>query len=139
LAKFGAEVLNSILVVLQDICTTSKLTYSKCPHFFKPNPVVCYYIGTLCYSKKGNTATSVTEVNLSKDYSFMHENLVVSSHHKLFLLLEQTENIIDALEFDSLIYKYGYPNDEVSHPVQNMDLAFTGFFKASIRPGSKSL
>lgn len=52
LAKFGAEVLNSILVVLQDICTTSKLTYSKCPHFFKPNPVVCYYIGTLFYSKK---------------------------------------------------------------------------------------
>lgn len=89
--------------------------------------------------KKGNTATSVTEVNLSKDYSFMHENFVVSSQHKLFLLLEQTENIIDALEFDSLIYKYGYHNDEVRHPRSEYGLGFYGLFQGINSPWVEEL
>lgn len=89
--------------------------------------------------KKDKTTISVTEVSLSKDYAFMYENFIVSSQYKLFLLLEQTDNVIDALQFDSLIYKYGYPNDEASHPLSKYGLGSYGLFKISNSPWVKEL
>ena len=84
--------------------------------------------------KKENLTISVTEVRLSKDYAFMYENFIVSSQHKLFLLLEQTDNIIDTLQIDSLIYKYGYPNDEISHPLSKYGLGSYGLFRVDNSP-----
>jgi hypothetical protein len=84
--------------------------------------------------KKGNNTISVIEVNLSKDYAFMYENFIVSSQHKLLLLLEQADNVIDTLQFDSLIYKYGYPNDEVSHPLSKYGLGSYGLFQVTNSP-----
>jgi len=84
--------------------------------------------------KKDNNIIRVTEVSLSKDYAFMYENFIVSSQHKLLLLLEQTADVIDTLQFDSLIYKYGYPNDEVSHPLSKYGLGLYGLFKVTNSP-----
>jgi hypothetical protein len=84
--------------------------------------------------KKEVPAIIVTEVILKKNYAFMYENFVVASQRKLFLLLEQTDNIIDTLQFDFLIYKYGYPNDEVSHPLSKFGLGPYGLFKVTNSP-----
>jgi len=84
--------------------------------------------------KNDNNTISVTEVSLNKDYAFMYENFIVSSQHKLLLLLELTDNVIDTLQFDSLIYKYGYPNDEVSHPLSKYGLGSYGLFKVANSP-----
>ena len=84
--------------------------------------------------KKDTATISVTEVTLQKDYAFMYENFVVSSQHKLFLLLEQHDDKIDVLQFDFLIYKYGYPNDEVSHPLSKHGLGFYGLFIVNNSP-----
>ena len=64
----------------------------------------------------------------------MYENFIVSSQQKLFLLLEQADNIIDTLQFDFLIYKYGYPNDEVSHPFSKYGLGSYGLFQVINSP-----
>lgn len=84
--------------------------------------------------KKDYTTIKVTEVSLSKDYAFMYENFIVSSQQKLILLLEQTDNLIDVLQFDSLVYKYGYPNDEVSHPLSKYGLGTYGLFNVTNSP-----
>ena len=64
----------------------------------------------------------------------MYENFIVSSQQKLFLLLEQTDDLIDTLQFDFLIYKYGYPNDEVSHPLSKYGLGSYGLFQVINSP-----
>ena len=84
--------------------------------------------------KKDSIAISVTEVSLSKDYAFMYENFTIASQQKLFLLLEQTDGLIDSLQFDFLIYKYGYPNDEVSHPLSKYGLGSYGLFQVFNSP-----
>lgn len=84
--------------------------------------------------KKDNPTISVTEISLKKDYAFMYENFIVSSQQKLVLLLEQADNIIDTLQFDFLIYKYGYPNDEVSHPLSKYGLSSYGLFQIANSP-----
>lgn len=56
------------------------------------------------------------KITLEKDYSFIDENFIVSSQQNLFLLLEENNGIIEALNFRFTIYKYGYPNDEVGLP-----------------------
>ncbi len=84
--------------------------------------------------KKDKSTISVTKVKLSKDYAFMYENFVVSSQHKLLLLLEQTDDVIDTLQFDPLVYKYGYPNDEVSHPLSQYGLGSYGLFQVINSP-----
>ena len=59
----------------------------------------------------------------------MYSNFVISSQHKLYLLLAQKENNIDVLEFDFSVYKYGYPNDEVGHPLMKYGLGPYGFYE----------
>jgi len=71
----------------------------------------------------------VKEIQLDKHFSFMYSNFVVSSQLDLYLLLARAEDNIDVLEFDFLVYKYGYPNDEVSHPLMKYGLGFYGFFE----------
>jgi hypothetical protein len=84
--------------------------------------------------KKDKPAVFVSKVALEKGYSFMYENFVFSSQHKLFLILKKTDDHIDALQFDFLVYKYGYPNDEVGHPLSKYGLGFYGLFKVSNSP-----
>ena len=64
----------------------------------------------------------------------MYQNFIIASQQNLLLLLEQTENAIDALRFDFLIHKYGYPNDEVSHPLSKYGLGFYGLFEVTNSP-----
>ncbi len=80
-------------------------------------------------SKSESEKPIVTEIQLRKEYKFMYENFVISSQHKLYLLLEENNDILNVLSFRFLIYKYGYPNDEVGHPLQSYGLGFYGFFE----------
>ena len=89
--------------------------------------------------KKDNEGITVTEVSLKKDYTFMYENFIVSSQQKLFLLLKTNDDKIDALEFHFFIYKFGYPNDEVSHPLSKYGLGFYGLFQVNNSPWVKEL
>lgn len=56
------------------------------------------------------------KITLEKEYDFMYENFVVSSQQNLFVFLEENNGIIEALNFEFIVYKYGYPNDEVGLP-----------------------
>jgi hypothetical protein len=91
------------------------------------------------FIKKDDPAISVKEISLKKHYAFMYENLIVSSQQKLFLLLEQVDDMIDTLEFDFLIYKYGYPNDEVDHPLSKFGLGSYGLFQVHNSPWVEEL
>ena len=79
--------------------------------------------------KKDTTSIDIKEVQLKKEYSFMYENFVISSQQTLYVLMEENNNKIDALKFDSVLFKYGYPNDEVSHPLDMFGLGSYGFFE----------
>jgi hypothetical protein len=84
--------------------------------------------------KKSEKKVSVSEVKLQKEYAFMYENFVVSSQQTLYVLLEENHDKIDTLKFDLILYKYGYPNDEVSHPLSKYGLGFYGFFRVDNSP-----
>lgn len=84
--------------------------------------------------RKNKSTVSVSEVRLQKDYVFMYENFVFSSQQKLYLILEKTDDNIYALKFNFLIYKYGYPNDEISHPLSKYGLGIYGIFKINNSP-----
>jgi hypothetical protein len=73
----------------------------------------------------------VTQLTLSKDYKFMYENFVISTQHELYLQLENHGGQVDALKFDFILYKYGYPNDEGLgvHPMSKFGLGFYGLFR----------
>ena len=59
---------------------------------------------------------NATKIELEKDYDFMYENFIVSSQQNLYVLLEENDGILELLNFEFKIYKYGYPNDEVGLP-----------------------
>lgn len=73
----------------------------------------------------------VTQLSLSKDYKFMYENFVISTQTILYLLLENNNGQIDALKFNFILYKYGYPNDEGLgvHPMTEFGLGSYGLFQ----------
>ena len=73
----------------------------------------------------------VTKLTLTKDYKFMYENFVISTQQELYLLLENHGGQINALRFDFILYKYGYPNDEGlgAHPMSKFGLGFYGLFR----------
>ena len=71
----------------------------------------------------------VIEIELEKHFRFMYSNFVISSQHKLYLLLARKKDNVDVLEFDFSVYKYGYPNDEVGHPLMKYGLGFYGFYE----------
>lgn len=72
----------------------------------------------------------LTRINLSKEYAFMYENFIISTQTELYLLLENDEGNIRALKFKTILFKYGYPNDEGLgvHPMAKYGLSFYGFF-----------
>ncbi len=78
----------------------------------------------------------VTEIKLKKDFKFMYENFLISGQRDLYLLLEESEGLIDALRFNFLIYKYGYPNEEAmgAHPMTKYGLGFYGLFEVLNSP-----
>lgn len=71
----------------------------------------------------------VIEIELEKHFRFMYSNFVVSSQHVLYLLMAKNEQFVDVIEFDFTVYKYGYPNDEVGHPLMKFGLGFYGLFE----------
>lgn len=83
------------------------------------------------FFKKDTPTIDIKEVTLKKEYAFMYENFVISSQHTLYLLLEENNDKIDALKFDTILFKYGYPNDEVSHPLDKFGLGSYGFFEVN--------
>ena len=70
----------------------------------------------------------VVEVVLRKNYRFMYENFVIATQGDLYLLLEKSGGMVDALKFDFSIFKYGSPNDEVAGATRypSAAWAFTG-------------
>jgi len=78
----------------------------------------------------------VSEVHLQRTYRFMYESLVVATPSDLYLFLEKTETVIHALRFRYLLFRQGYPNDEVrgSHPLSQFGLGLYGLFKVESSP-----
>jgi hypothetical protein len=56
------------------------------------------------------------KIELEKDYGFMYDNFIISSQRNLYLFLEENNGIIETLNFEFKVYKYGYPNDEIGLP-----------------------
>jgi len=74
---------------------------------------------------------SVSEVKLSRDYSFMYENFAILTQQGAYLFLEKIDGHVHALYFDSpYCCKYGGPNDEAhsGHPLARYGLGFYGLY-----------
>jgi hypothetical protein len=71
---------------------------------------------------------------LKKEYKFMYESFVLSHHSDLYLVIEERNGIVSTLKFQSSLYKYGYPNDEVSHPLAKYGLGVYDFFEVENSP-----
>lgn len=78
----------------------------------------------------------VTEVKLSRPYSFMYENFVLLTQQEAYLFLEKNEEAVLALYFDSPYSKYCGPNDEAhgGHPLAKYGLGFYGLFEVENSP-----
>ena len=78
----------------------------------------------------------VSEVTLSRQYSFMYENFVILTQTGAYLLLEKEGESIHALHFDSPSCKYGGPNDEAhgAHPLTKYGLGVYGLFEVENSP-----
>ena len=78
----------------------------------------------------------VSEVTLSRDYTFMYENFVILTQSAAILLLEKNGDSVHALRFDSPYCRYGGPNDEAhgSHPLAKYGLGFYGLFVVEHSP-----
>lgn len=88
----------------------------------------------MTWFKKDIREPIVAEVSLEKEYSFMYENFVVSNQNDLYLLIGSDRENIHALKFTFSIYKYGYPNDEVGHPLMQYGLGFYGLYQVKNSP-----
>lgn len=81
----------------------------------------------------------IKELKLKKDYKFMYENFVFSTQHDLYLLLEEKDGQVETLKFPFAIFKYGYPNDEIGHPLMKYGLGFYGLFETQNSPWIKEI
>jgi len=83
----------------------------------------------------------VSEVKLSRDYSFMYENFAILTQQESYLLLEKNGENIQALNFDSPYCKYGGPNDEAhgGHPLAKYGLGFYGLYEVENSPWVKEM
>ena len=79
---------------------------------------------------------SVSEVKLSRDYSFMYENFVLLTQTGAYLFLEKDGDTTHALHFDSPNCKYGGPNDEAhgGHPLTKYGLGLYGLYVIANSP-----
>ncbi|KAF2509996.1 hypothetical protein EYY60_10780 [Flavobacterium zhairuonense] len=69
------------------------------------------------------------EIELNSNYNFIHNNFIISSQNDLFLLLEEKNDLIKALNFKFKIYKYGYPNDEIGMTNYITGIELYGFYQ----------
>lgn len=78
----------------------------------------------------------VSEVKLSREYSFMYENFVLLTQSGAYLVMEKNGESIHALYFNSPYCKYGGPNDEAhgGHPLAKYGLGFYGLFEVENSP-----
>lgn len=78
----------------------------------------------------------VSEVKLSRDYSFMYENFAILTQNDTYLFLEKSGGEIYALHFDSPVTKYGGPNDEAhgGHPLAKYGLGLYGLYEVEHSP-----
>jgi hypothetical protein len=85
---------------------------------------------------KKEPGISVSEVTLSRNYSFMYENFVILTQHDAYLLLEKSGDMVQSLHFDSSCCKYGRPNDEAhgGHPLARYGLGFYGLYVVENSP-----
>lgn len=85
---------------------------------------------------KKRSSISVTEVKLSRNYSFMYENFVLLTQHDVYLFLERVGDNTLALHFDSPYCKYGGPNDEAhaGHPLAQYGLGLYGLYLVENSP-----
>jgi hypothetical protein len=81
----------------------------------------------------------VIEVKLNKDYKFMYDNFLISTQWELYLLLEEQDRQVDVLKFDFKVYKFGYPDDEATHPLAKFGLGFYGLFQVLNSPWTKEI
>ena len=81
----------------------------------------------------------VVELKLKKTYKFMYENFVLSTQQDLYLLLEEKDGHVETLKFPFAIFKYGYPNDEIGHPLMKYGLGFYGLFETKNSPWIEEL
>lgn len=74
----------------------------------------------------------IIEIQLKNHYAFMYEGFIISTQQDLFVLMEEKDGKYNALQFDFLQFKYGYPNDESmgSHPMAKYGLGSYGLFEA---------
>ena len=63
----------------------------------------------------------------------MYENFIICTQSELYLMLEESEGLVDALKFEFNIYQYGYPNDEGigAHPMAEFGLRWYEFYRVS--------
>jgi hypothetical protein len=85
---------------------------------------------------KKERKVSVSEVKLSRDYSFMYENFVLLTQGGAYLFLEKNGDSTHALHFDSPQCKYGGPNDEAhgGHPLAKHGLGIYGLYLVENSP-----
>ncbi len=78
----------------------------------------------------------VSEVKLSRNYSFMYENFAILTQNDTYLFLEKSGGEIYAIHFDSPHAKYGGPNDEThgGHPLAKYGLGFYGLYEVEHSP-----
>lgn len=78
-------------------------------------------------TKSESSNQRAKKIELEKEYDFMYENFILSSQSNLYLLLEENDGIIETLKFEFLIYKFGYPNDEIGLPSTIPGVEIYGF------------
>ena len=71
-----------------------------------------------------NRTPKAFEVPLKRSYEFLYENFVIATQHDLYLLLGKSGDKVSGIRFCSSVFKYGYPNDEVPHPLYQYGLGF---------------
>lgn len=83
-----------------------------------------------------NKEPKVSEVTLSKDYSFMYENFVIATQSAVYLLLKKSGESVYALRFDSPSCRYGGPNDEnhSGHSLAKYGLGIYGVYEVEHSP-----
>ncbi len=71
----------------------------------------------------------VREVKLKNEYEFMFENCIFSTQRELYCILELEGDLINLLKFRFVQYKYGTPNDEIEHPMQQHGMGLYGMYE----------
>jgi hypothetical protein len=61
----------------------------------------------------------------------MYANFMISTQREIYLVLVKHGAHVDALKFNFILYKYGYPNDEGlgTHPMSKFGLSLYGLFR----------